>query len=236
METKPARPRPDSISRTLLVTIGEGVQSGTLNPFQLHRAISRFGETTRATRRSDGKVEVVMETPEGAQKLLSSNALTFQTKHGTRTVPITVRTHPTKGFAMGVITVPDLSDVEEDDILEELRDQGVQKVRRLVRKESGNSVPTDTLVLSFVGEQLPEKVRVAWRNVKVRQYVPNPVRCFKCQEYGHMASSCKGKERCARCSTIGHSSSSCRAVKAKCTCGGEHEVWARVSEAQGAEK
>ena len=95
------------------------------------------------------KVEIEMKAADSARKLLNSDSLSIQTKNSSRTVPITVRPHPTKGFATGVITVPDLEDVDEDDILEELRDQGVQRVRRLQRKENGSTVPTDTLVLSF---------------------------------------------------------------------------------------
>ena len=64
------------------------------------------------------------------EKLLDADSLSIQTKNGVRTVPITVVPHPTKGFLTGVITVPNLSDVEDEDILEELRDQGVQRVRR----------------------------------------------------------------------------------------------------------
>ena len=61
-----------------------------------------------------------METTEGAQKLLSSDALFYDSKRGTGTVSIQVSAHPTKGFAMGVITAPDLKGVEEDEILEEM--------------------------------------------------------------------------------------------------------------------
>ena len=75
-------------------------------------------------------------------------------------MPITVRQHPTKGFATGVITVPDLEDIDEEDILEELRDQVVQMVRRLQRRENANTVPSDTFVLSH--ETLPANVRFAW--------------------------------------------------------------------------
>ena len=220
-------PPAETTQRTLLITIGEGGQSGTLNPFQLHRAISRFGEATRSTRQTDGKVEVVMKTSEGAQKLANAKTLTIQTKNDTRTIPITVNFHPTKGFLMGVITVPDMSDVTDDDMLEELRDQGVQRVRRIMRREDGNTVPTDTFVLSFLQESLPDRVQVTFRSPRVRPYIPNPVRCFKCQTYGHVANSCNRKERCARCSTVGHKSSACRAVKPKCTCGGDHPVWDR---------
>ena len=222
-----ARTRPEPVSRFLLISFGDGAQHSSINPFQLHRAISRFGEAIRVTRRSDGKVEVQMRAVEGARKLLNSDNLSVQTKNGSRTVPIVVHPHPTKGFVTGVITVPDLGDVEEEDILDELRDQGVQRVRRLLRRENGNTVNSDTFVLSFSQDELPEKVRVTWRSVRVRPYIPNPVRCFKCQAYGHMASACKGKERCARCSAAGHNSSSCEASKPRCTCGGEHEAWSR---------
>ena len=143
-----ARTRPEPVSRFLLISFCDGTQHNTINPFHLHRAISRFGEAERVTRRSDGKVEVQMREVESAHKLLNSDSLSLQTKNGTRTVPITVHPHPTKGFATGVITVPDLGDVEEEDILDELRDQGVHKVRRLQRRDNGNTVKSDTLVLS----------------------------------------------------------------------------------------
>ena len=203
-------------------------QTGALNHFELHRAVSCLGETTRVVRRSDGKVEVVMRSREGAQRLLNSDTLSCQTKTGTKTVHVAVRHHPTKGFAMGVITVPYLKDVEEGEILEELKDQGVHNVRRLQRRENGKAVPSDTLVLSFSQEELPSKVRVAWRPARVRPYIPEPVRCYNCQAYGHIASFCRGKERCARCSSLGHKSAACEAAKPKCVCGGDHEVWSRV--------
>ena len=104
------------VSRVLLISTHHGTSSSVINPFQLHRAISRFGEVSRIVRRSDGKVDVEMKFPECAQKLLNSDALTINTKNETRTVPITVRPHPTKGFAVGVITVPDLADVDDEDI------------------------------------------------------------------------------------------------------------------------
>ena len=113
-----------------------------------------------------------MATPEGAQRLLSSRALCLQMKRGTETVPVTVCAHPTKGLAVGVITAPELKDVEEEDIQEELRDQGIQKVRRLQRRDGDVSVPSDSLVLTFSQENLPSKIRIAWRNVAVRLHIP----------------------------------------------------------------
>ena len=220
----PARSRPETVSRFLIITIDDSTQSTPLNPFQLHRAVCRLGKASRVTLREDGKVEVEMETTEGAQKLLSSDTLFYDSKRGTGTVSIQVSAHPTKGFAMGVITAPDLKGVEEDEILEEMRDQGIQRVRRLQRREGDVMVPSDSIVLSFSGEKLPGRVRVAWRSARVRPFVPYPIRCYRCQAYGHIASRCRGQERCGRCSSLGHNSASCEASP-RCTCGGDHEVW-----------
>ena len=51
------------------------------------------------------------------------------------------------------------------------------------------------------------------------------MRCFTCQEYGHVADLCKGKRRCARCGGD-HGYGKCgTGVKPKCcNCGGEASV------------
>lgn len=52
-----------------------------------------------------------------------------------------------------------------------------------------------------------------------------PLRCFKCQRYGHVAAICKGKQRCSKCSGE-HEYGKCEeGAKLKCcNCGGEHSA------------
>ncbi|OAQ57450.1 reverse transcriptase [Pochonia chlamydosporia 170] len=51
-----------------------------------------------------------------------------------------------------------------------------------------------------------------------------PVQCFKCQEMGHKAFSCKKPQTCGRCAQQGHDHKQCQAVEPKCVpCGGPHE-------------
>lgn len=72
---------------------------------------------------------------------------------------------------------------------------------------------------------LPSKVSLGYMMYNVREYVPKPLRCFKCQRFGHTAINCKGKRRCARCGED-HDYEKCkRGVQPKCcNCGGDHSV------------
>jgi len=36
-------------------------------------------------------------------------------------------------------------------------------------------------------------------NFKTKQYIPKPIRCFKCNRFGHVTIYCEGKERCSKC-------------------------------------
>lgn len=55
-----------------------------------------------------------------------------------------------------------------------------------------------------------------------------PVQCFKCQEIGHKAFSCKKPQTCGRCAQQGHDHKQCQAVEPKCVpCGGPHESFSQ---------
>ncbi len=59
----------------------------------------------------------------------------------------------------------------------------------------------------------------------VRLYVPPPLRCYKCQKFGHVAAVCRGKQRCTRCGGK-HEYGKCgQEVDPKCcNCGGDHSA------------
>jgi hypothetical protein len=65
--------------------------------------------------------------------------------------------------------------------------------------------------------------------LKVKLYIPNPRRCFKCQEYGHGAMHCKKIEICANCSEVQHDPKPdvCNKPKKCKNCLGEHPSWNR---------
>lgn len=73
---------------------------------------------------------------------------------------------------------------------------------------------------------LPDKVYLDLVSYNVRPFERAPLRCYCCQEYGHVAAVCRKKKRCAKCGE-----SDCdggcadRNVEPKCAhCGGKHRA------------
>ena len=222
----PALTRPDQPTPLILMICLED-RTVKLNPFRIEQALKRFKPKQTRDHRN-GKVEVELGTEYDAKKLLGTTSLEIRTESRPLSVPVKVIPHATKNSSRGVISCRDLRDVSEEEILFGLKEQGVTEVKRMARKGDNEGTGTGTFMLVFPGAVLPEKVHVGWLSVKVRPFVPSPTRCFKCQAFGHIAGSCKGRERCGKCSEVGHNSKTCEADKPKCAgCGGEHEAWSR---------
>ena len=59
-------------------------------------------------------------------------------------------------------------------------------------------------------------------NDKISPYVPNLIRCIKCQIFGHGKGQCNGKLKCFKCSEENHEGFDCN-NNAKCfNCGQPH--------------
>ncbi|GFY35358.1 uncharacterized protein TNCV_797071 [Trichonephila clavipes] len=68
---------------------------------------------------------------------------------------------------------------------------------------------------SDIFPKLPTSIKVGYLNCKIRPYVPNTLRCFKCQRFGHSQTACRGQLTCSRCASVGHGSSDC-SLELKC--------------------
>ncbi|GBM82351.1 hypothetical protein AVEN_54782-1 [Araneus ventricosus] len=98
--------------------------------------------------------------------------------------------------------------------------------RRITIKKSGQNFPTKHLILAFNTHVLPKSVKIAYINCNVKHYIPNPLRCFKCQRFGHALTACRSKQNCARCSLPDHDSNNCSSTTPKCyNCTGEHPAY-----------
>ena len=100
--------------------------------------------------------------------------------------------------------------------------EGVINVHRIRRKVDGNFVPSTTLILTCDRPSLPYRIHCEFFNLWVRQYVPNPLHCFKCQRLGHTQEHCMSQAICVSCGQKAHSPP-CQSSPHCINCDGPHD-------------
>ena len=102
------------------------------------------------------------------------------------------------------------TDISADEIKEET---GANEVFRLLKWDEQSQIRTESnnIVLGYEDEA-PTRVFLGFKAFKAKTYIPQPIRCLKCQLFGHKASNCKGNSVCPRCSK-NHSVENCTLPK-----------------------
>ena len=96
---------------------------------------------------------------------------------------------------------------------------------RITTKINEHIKETPSVIIAFE-ETLPERVKIGFFAFKVDQYIPKPIRCTKCQRFGHKAKDCKKEETCPRCAgphAYEHCTMEVNALKC-INCGGPHSA------------
>ena len=135
-----------------------------------------------------------------------------------------VTPHSFLNTSKGIIRCPALNRVTSDDIKEGMVEQGVTDVRRITVRRHGDTKLTNTYVLTFNSPNLPTVVKICLMQVKVDVYIPNPLRCYSCQVFGHHENKCGRHPVCCNCGEPEHCGPSGVCDKpAKCVnCSGDH--------------
>ncbi|GFV21954.1 RNA-directed DNA polymerase from mobile element jockey [Trichonephila clavipes] len=123
--------------------------------------------------------------------------------------PLKISLHKTLNSCRGVISEPDLLTTPDGEILDGFSDQGMIQVRRITITKDNSVIPTKHLILTFDSPTLPKTIKAGYLNCEIRPYIPNPLRCFKCQRFGHSQTACRGQLTCSRCASVGRASSDC---------------------------
>ena len=87
----------------------------------------------------------------------------------------------------------------EAEIKKELQKLGVVEVHRVTVNRDTEKVPTNTLFLTFSTPEMPKEITVGCLKVNVALFVPNPMRCFNCNKFGHTSQRCKVAAKCPGC-------------------------------------
>ena len=191
-----------------------------LSPFAIQKAlVGLAGEPKNVKKLRNGSLLIEALTESHSKCLLKSKALC--------NVPITVTAHSFLNSSRGVIRSRDLEGVDDDEMCNNLTSQGVTAVKRISVRRNNELVPTNTLVLTFSCPTLPKSIKAGYLSIPVEAFIPNPLRCFKCQRFGHGQNSCRNKLTCARCGQLDHDSKDCKRDTICCNCRGSHFAYSR---------
>ena len=146
-----------------------------ISPFALQKTIQGCaGSVEKVSKMRSGSVLIECSRKQQADNLLSLKDITG--------IAITSEPHRSLNSSQGIIRDRDrtLAHLDENELCEELDDQGVIRVKRFTKRVDGNIVKLNTYLLTFKSSTPPKAINVGPYRTKVDTYVPNPTRCFKC--------------------------------------------------------
>jgi len=216
------------------VISGENENSSlsALSPFVLGKALySEIGTLKLIRKMPKGDILVETDSRVYADKLQRLTELGG--------VPVKVTPHRTLNTCKGVIRSRDVAACSVEEIVGELGPQGVTDALVISVKDGNAKRRTNTIILTFALPRPPKHIKAGYIRVPVDLYIPNPLRCYKCQKYGHGSKTCRGSAVCVKCGGAGHDGSDCSGVTKCANCGGGHmasskecPVWVREKRVQ----
>ncbi|XP_055936750.1 uncharacterized protein LOC129966353 [Argiope bruennichi] len=201
----------------------------SVSPFLVERGITgNIGEVKSIKKLRSGDLLVEVQSRKQSVQIMKLKSL--------ENIPVIVSPHSSLNSSRGVITCGELFNVPIEEITKELQGQGVSHVRRISIRRDGQLLNTKHLILTFNFSKLPEYIKAGYMRLLVLPYIPNPLRCYKCQRFGHSRTSCRGTLTCARCAETGHNSTECTSTEKCFNCKGAHSSFSRNCPAWQLEK
>ena len=168
-----------------------------LSPFAVQKRFQAVAGTFKSIKRlRDGSFLVECARKPQAMGLLKTTPFVDR--------PTRVSIQKALNSSRGIIRCRELPGVTETEIKTELQEQGVVEVHRVTVKRDIEKVPTNTLFLTFNTPDLLKEITVGCLKVKVALFVPNPMRCFNCNKFGHTSQRCKVAAKCPGCGKDKH--------------------------------
>ena len=202
----------ETFAKFLVIQSLEEKAVTSLSPFVTEKQIESLIGTPKSVKKLKNKT-LLMET---CRKSQTDNLLKTSTFFGLK---VSVTEHKSLNSSKGIICDRMLKAEKETAIVDYLKEQGVTACKCFTIKKDHETVETNTLLLTFNTVNVPKSLKIFYHIVPVDVYVPNPLRCFNCQRFGHHESNCPVDigSVCERCGTGGHDhhTSSCK-NKPKC--------------------
>ena len=215
-----SHPLPQVFPRFIIIESEDENSSVTsLSPFVIQKVLQSISGEPKSIKKLSKSNQLLVEV---SRKAHAENLLRTQTFHNLK---VRVRPHSSLNSSRGVIRCPDLRGCSEKEILDEMKPQGVTAVKRFRVKKDGQLKDTNTFVFTFNTQVLPPTIKIAFLRVNVEIYIPNSLRCFNCQQYGHHEDRCKNHPVCSRCGEPAiHHETLCKNPLKCANCGESHDA------------
>ncbi len=173
-----------------------------LSPIKISKALTTAKVTSdpRVTKQKAGTLLIEVRTESDSKHLMCCERFDE--------LPVTITQHRTLNFSKGVVKNYQLRGMTEEEFTEV---DGVNSAYRVIVRRDGKTITTNTWILTFNSVTPPPYVKVGYLHLKVEPYIPNPMRCFGCQQYGHTKTRCSREPKCNNCGKEGHQSENCKA-------------------------
>jgi hypothetical protein len=164
--------------------IDDGLTMKNMSPILLETAfktVTNNGNITCRTLKS-GDIMIKTENVKQAKNLIKLTKIAHAN--------IDVTEHKTLNSCKGVVSAFELTYEEEETLLEYLKPQNVTKIdfhKKTVGKEK---IKSGLVFLTFGKNEPPEYIQVGCIRLKVRAYIPAPMRCYTCHKFGHISKVC----------------------------------------------
>ena len=118
----------------------------------------------------------------------------------------------------------------EDEIASAQGNQGVTNIKRISLRKGEQRIQTNTYILTFNKPQTPKEVKIGYCLERVEQHVPAPLRCFKCQKFGHHREACRVRQTSSKCGEkdLDRAEEDCLKVIRCANCQHDHPAYART--------
>src|SRR3989441_6888699 len=189
-----------------------------LSPFVIEKAMKGICDVVDCKKLRGGALLIEVSRPAQATNLLKQTTFAM--------VPIKVTPHRTMNSCKGVIRDRDLADMDTAELVQELSCVGVIDAKNIFQTRNQNKIKTASIILTFARSILPKSINAGYTKIRVQPYIPNPLRCFTCQGFGHHQSTCKRNKICARCGQPDHGTDTCMATPHCSNCNGDHPAYA----------
>ena len=191
------------------VELGHAAASNASTKKDLADIVARIkpkdADITEVLKTRDGRILIFGKTPRDYNTLLLSDR--WSNLEGAVSTKIAPRTQGGKAVVIQQVD----HDIDQEEILEELRKQGFSPSLGTRLKRTSDGQPTKSVKIFIEDESQIQKLTedgfyLHWTHYRVNRYTPNRFQqCYRCQSLSHLANACPSDVRvCLRCSQDHH--------------------------------